>query len=188
MAFPGAVRYDVLLCDGMGTGLGAQEEGRQAAELLREMLTAGMPPASALGGLNSQLTLLGRAGAVTVDLAEIRLDSGCTWLYKWGASPSWVLNRGRARQIGHSTAPPGLDLERHRETVGRVLLDSREVLVMTSDGVSPAKADGWAVRCGSMETGELAEAILAEDGSWEDDATVVVIRLAQTREEKAGVS
>lgn len=181
LAFPGSeCRFYVVLCDGMGTGLGAAEEGRQAAELMKQMLTAGIPPAGALGGLNSQLTLLGRAGAVTVDLAEIRLDSGVVWLYKWGAGPSWLLRRGKPRQLGKATPPPGLDLSRYRENTGHVTLTGREVLVMTSDGISGLHAPDWAAQAENAPPGELAERIL-RDGSRDDDATAVVIRVVPLR-------
>ena len=74
-AFSGSdCRYFVVLCDGMGTGLGAARDGQQAGKLLRQMLTAGFPAEHALESLNSLLVLRGRAGAVTVDLAELRLD------------------------------------------------------------------------------------------------------------------
>ena len=69
-------RYYVLLCDGMGTGIGAAQEGQTAASLLRQMLTAGFPAEHALRSLNSLLALRGRAAAVTVDLAEVRLETG----------------------------------------------------------------------------------------------------------------
>ena len=85
-------RYYVLLCDGMGTGLGAAEEGQSAASLLRQMLSAGFPPEHALRSVNSLLALRGRAAAVTIDLAELRLDSGRVTVYKWGAAPSLLLS------------------------------------------------------------------------------------------------
>ncbi|MFR3324792.1 MAG: SpoIIE family protein phosphatase [Oscillospiraceae bacterium] len=99
LAFPGPeCRYYVLLCDGMGTGLGAAQEGQSAGSLLRQMLTAGFPAAHALRTLNSILALRGSAGAVTVDLAELYLDTGHATLYKWGAAPSWLLRRGSAEK------------------------------------------------------------------------------------------
>ena len=58
MAFPGTgCRYYVLLCDGMGTGLGAAQEGQTTGELLRQMLSAGFPPEHALRSVNSLLVL-----------------------------------------------------------------------------------------------------------------------------------
>ncbi len=84
LAFPGTDgRYFVLLCDGMGTGLGAAEESHSAANLLRQMLTAGFPPEHSLRWMNSLLALRGRAGSVTIDLAVMHLDQGTASVYKW---------------------------------------------------------------------------------------------------------
>ena len=69
-------QYFVLLCDGMGTGLGAVDEARTAGKMLKELLCAGFPPEHALESLNSLCALRGKAGAVTVDLARIKLESG----------------------------------------------------------------------------------------------------------------
>jgi hypothetical protein len=79
MAFSGpGCKYYVLLCDGMGTGLGAVNEGSSAARMLKTMLCAGFPAEHALESVNSLCALRGQAGAVTMDLAEILLDSGST--------------------------------------------------------------------------------------------------------------
>lgn len=181
-AFPGLrCRYYVLLCDGMGTGLGAAEEGRQTAQLLKQMLSAGRSPASALGSINSQLTLLNRGGAVTVDLTEVQLDSGCTWVYKWGAEPGWLLRRGKAEKIGYATPPPGTSLESGRESTGRVSLARGETLLMVSDGISSTNASSWAADAEHTEPGDLAQRILGEGSQGEDDATAVVIRLTRTQ-------
>ena len=87
-------RYYILLCDGMGTGPEAAREGQLAGNILRKLLSAGYPPEHALRSLNSLCVLQGSAGAVTVDLAELRLDTGKAVLYKWGAAPSYVFSRG----------------------------------------------------------------------------------------------
>lgn len=184
LAFPGEkCRYYVLLCDGMGTGLGAAEEGRQACGLLKTMLSAGLPPVSALTGLNSQLTILGRGGAVTVDLAEIRLDSGIVRLYKWGACPSYLLTQGRARIVGRAGPPPGMEVEPDCQSQFRVKLNEKAFLIMTSDGIDPAGANYWAASSPGLPPGELAELILRSSGRKEDDATVVVIQLVPSSSE-----
>lgn len=176
-AFPGlACRFYVLLCDGMGTGLGASEESRQASALIRQMLTAGLPPEAVMGSMNSQLALTQRGGAVTVDLAEIRLNSGRALLYKWGAGPSWLLRKRKGTAIGISGPPPGLGVTLGRESISRASLASGETLVMVSDGVSSEKTSHWAANATTLEPGELAKQIL-QDSSPEDDATAVVIRL-----------
>ena len=171
-------RYYVLLCDGMGTGIGAAQEGQTAASLLRQMLTAGFPAEHALRSMNSILALRSRAAAVTIDLAELRLDTGRATVYKWGAAPSLLISDGIVDKIGTAGPPPGLSVTQGRETVERLSLRRGEMLVLLSDGV-----DGEGVRRRlSLHTQrppeELAAEIL-EQGTLdtEDDATVVAIRL-----------
>ena len=171
-------RYYVLLCDGMGTGLGAAQEGQDAASLLRQMLSAGFPAEYALRSVNSLLALRGRAAAVTMDLVELRLDNGRAAVYKWGAAPSLLLYEGLVEKIGTAGPPPGLSVTNGRESVERLSLCRGEVLVLLSDGV-----DGEVVRRGialhdQRPPEELAAEIL-ERGTREtdDDATVAVVRL-----------
>ncbi len=179
MAFPGpGCRYYVLLCDGMGTGLGAEHAGGTAGNLVRQLLTAGFPAEHAFRSVNSMLALGDQAGLVTLDLAEIRLDTGKVAVYKWGAAPSWLLRRGKAEKIGTATPPPGISIAEARETVARLSLRGGEALILVSDGVEA----GEVLRRGDLTPdappGELAERLL-EGGSQggEDDATAAVIRL-----------
>ena len=178
--FPGiGGRYYLLLCDGMGTGLGAAQEGQTAAAMLRQMLSAGFPADHALRSLNSLLVLRGRSGAVTVDLAEIRLDTGRVWLYKWGAAPSWLLREGMAEKIGTAGPPPGLSVEDGRESVERLSLGRGEVLILTSDGVDGEEALRHVSDGSAVPPGELADRLLELGcGELRDDATVAVVRLS----------
>ena len=177
--FPGVeCRYYVLLCDGMGTGLGAEQESRDAIAMLHRLLSAGFPAEYALRSLNSLCALRGRAGAVSVDLAELQLDTGKGLLYKWGAAPSWLLGNGVTEKIGTAGPPPGLSVTDGRETVERLSLRRGETLILLSDGVDgeeiPHRAGEWE----ELPPGELADAILEQGrGEGADDATAVVIRL-----------
>ncbi len=174
-------RYYILLCDGMGTGPGAEREGRTGAEMLRQMLTAGFPAEYALRSVNSLCCLRQMAGAVTVDLAEICLDSGKVTLYKWGAAPSWVLRRAGAEKIGTVGPPPGLSVSQQRETVVRLSLRRGEALILASDGVNGEDVLHRLRIDPAEPPGELA-ALLVEHGTAQgsDDATVAVIRLRPT--------
>ena len=179
LAFAGpGTSYFVLLCDGMGTGLGAAQEGQSAAALLRQMLLSGFPPEHCLRSLNSLLVLRGSAGAVTVDLAQIRLDTGHATIYKWGAAPSWLLRRSGAEKIGTATPPPGLSVEGPRETVEKLSLRRGEVLILVSDGLDGEEVLSRSVCTPDAPPGELAAMIL-EGGSREaeDDAMVAAVRL-----------
>ena len=179
LAFSGPeCRFYVLLCDGMGTGLGAAQDGFTAAGLLRQMLIAGFPAEHALESLNSLLALRGTAGAVTADLAELRLDTGIACVYKWGAAPSWVLTRGGAQKIGTATPPPGLCAGENRMAAEKLSLRRGEVLIMLSDGVDGEGIQHLLDLSPDAPPGELAAEILEKGcGNAEDDATAAVIRL-----------
>ena len=182
LAFPGTGgRYYVLLCDGMGTGLGAAREGDSAAGYLRQMLLIGFPAEHALRSLNSILVLKGKGGAVTMDLAEMDLGTGKATLYKWGASPSWLLKKKGAEKIGTATPPPGLSLSGTREESVQLSLRGGEVLILLSDGVEAGETLRRMEHVREMQPGELAQAVLKAGCSGDDDATVAVICLQKLR-------
>ena len=172
-------RHYVLVCDGMGTGVGAVQEGKTAGSILKRLLCAGYPAQHALRSLNSLCALRDRAGAVTVDLAELQLDTGKVFLYKWGAPPSWLVTNLSVERLGVAGPPPGISVTEYRESVETFSLRRGELLVMVSDGIEQEQA----VACcramgGSKAPTELARALMAcgqtEAG---DDATVVLVRL-----------
>ena len=182
LAFPGTgCRYFVLLCDGMGTGLEAHREGQSAGQLVKQLLTAGFPAEYAFRSINSILALRGQAGAVTLDLAEIRLDTGKAVLYKWGAAPSWVLRRKTAEKVGAAGPPPGIGVNGARETVTRLSLRQGEVLILHSDGAEVDDALRAMELTPDAPPGQLAQHLLeTAKTKGEDDATVAVLRLRPT--------
>lgn len=179
-AGPGC-RYFVVLCDGMGTGIGAAEEGRAAGNILRRLLMAGYPTEYALRSLNSLCALRGRGGAVTVDLAEVDMQSGRVSLYKWGAAPSYLLTAVGPEKIGTAGPPPGLSVTGTRETVDRLSLRRGETLILLSDGVDGEAAMRRAGELTDEKPGEMASKVLQYGrGNGSDDATVALIRLNPT--------
>ena len=172
------LNYYVVLCDGMGTGDGAAEEGKTAAIMLRKLLSAGFPPEYALRTLNSMCVLREKGGAVTADLAQIDLGTGKVSLYKWGAAPSYLLTTFGYEKIGTANPPPGLSIAGVRETVDKLSLRRGETLILMSDGV-----DGEAVmrRAGDLTSEDLGETVARVmrygRGEQSDDATAAVIRL-----------
>ena len=173
-----AGRYYVLLCDGMGTGLGAVQEGKTASSVLRRLLSAGYPAEYALRSLNSLCALRERAGAVTVDLAELQLDTGETTIYKWGAAPSYLVSNTGAERIGNASPPPGLSVTDCQESSCRLSLRRGQTLFMVSDGVGEEEALRCCMNGADLLPGELAARLLTSSQlSGEDDATVVTVRL-----------
>ncbi len=169
-------KYYVLLCDGMGTGGDAAENAEIAGNMLRKMLTAGLPASFALRSLNSLCTLQSRAGAVTVDLAELNLVSGKATLYKLGAAPSYLLTGHGPQRVGVAGMPPGLSVTREQETVTYLQLRRGQALILFSDGVAAEYAVEELASCGRESAATMAARLL-ERGKGTDDATVAVIRL-----------
>ncbi len=171
-------KYYVLLCDGMGTGLGAVQEGRTAGVMLKRLLCAGYPAEYALRSINSICALRDRAGAATIDLAEIQLNSGKVNLYKWGAVPSYLITAVGAEKIGTASPPPGLSVTDYQERTERLTLRRGQFLIMVSDGVGEAEALRCCVEGVGKTPGELAAAMIASaETEGQDDTTVVIISL-----------
>jgi stage II sporulation protein E len=171
-------KYYIVLCDGMGTGLGAIQEGRTAAGMLRSLLTAGFPAEYALRSMNSLCALRDRAGAATVDLAEVELYSGKVTVYKWGAAPSYLVSAGGAERIGAASPPPGLSVEQDKEQAHSFSMRRGQTLVLVSDGVGEEAARQCCINHADRSPGELARSILTcAQVQGQDDATVVTLRL-----------
>lgn len=170
----------VVLCDGMGTGMGAVQEGRNAMLLLRRLLTAGYPTEAALRSLNSLCALRGRAGAVTVDLLEVSLTTGRCRLFKWGAAPSYRIDSFGAEKIGTASPPPGLSVTEQQEAEYGLSLSRGERLVMVSDGVGEEDALHLCTVLMGAPGETLAQQLLRTgETSGEDDATVVLVQLTE---------
>ena len=171
-------KYYALLCDGMGSGPGAAEEGRSAITMLRQLLAAGYPPEHALRSLNSLCVLRSLPGAVTADLVQIRLDTGKAKLYKWGASPSFHITKMGAQRVGTVGPPPGYDISGIQERSYSLSLREESVLLLVSDGVNNDEALSLCAELAGSSPAEMGTALLRhcqEQG--EDDATVVTLRL-----------
>ena len=176
LIFPGTGNlHYVVLCDGMGTGVGAVQEGRTAAAFLRRMLVSGFPGEQALASLNSICALRERPASVTVDLAQLELDTGRVTLYKWGGAASWLVGNGSVEKLGNTSAPPGVYAAQDCEVRCGFYLKKDQVLLMVSDGLEEAQVQTFC-KSGLCSPAALAESLI-RGGTREDDATVVTIQL-----------
>lgn len=170
-------KYYVLLCDGMGTGTGAVQEGRNAANMLQRLLSAGYPAEYALRTLNSLCALRGRAGAVTVDLLELQLETGSATIYKWGAAPSWLIRKQGAEKLGCAGPPPGLSVTDCQESRHRLRLRQEETLLLVSDGIEEEVVHRCCKNGTTASTAELSAQLLTCAQYGTDDATVISVEL-----------
>lgn len=167
-------KYYIILCDGMGTGSGAVQEGKTAIAYLQQLLSCGFPASHTLRSLNSLCALGDRVASVTVDLAEVELDTGKVTLYKWGAGASYLLTSAGAEKLGSTSPPPGLSVTEGREVSCSFLMRRGQTLLMVSDGV---EEEAVLDACKEpLSAAALAEELL-QKASREDDATVVTVQL-----------
>ena len=174
----GVTQY-VLLCDGMGTGSGAQSDAQEAISVLQSLLTLGFDAMDAAAMLNELYVLRGDGCFSTVDLLEMDLCTGEGALYKWGAAPSYLKKGGTVKKIGTASPPPGLGVgEEHRaERVG-LSLQRGEQLVLTTDGIPEAACEQYLRACGPLSPRELAAGVVAcASESEPDDRTAVSVQL-----------
>ena len=168
--------YYIVLCDGMGTGPVAVQEGKTAGHLLKGMLSSGFPAEAVLESLNSIWTLGERTGSVTVDLVQLELDTGKASLYKWGAAPSWLVSGSRTEKLGQPGTVPGLAVGKQTQGVCHLSMKKEQLLLLTSDGLDPERI-GDCCRQPELTPAGLARKILACAAQDGDDATVVTIQL-----------
>lgn len=171
-------RYYVILCDGMGSGLGAARESESALKVLTGMLQAGLPPETAMETLNDLYVLRETGGFSTVDLLELHLDTGKAQLYKWGAAPSYLKYRATARAMGTAAPPPGISVASGHgpEKLG-FPMQRGEILVLVSDGLVSDELKGRIASLPGHDPKALAEALLEGTGHMQDDCTAVAVRL-----------
>jgi hypothetical protein len=172
-------RYFLLLCDGMGTGQAAMEDGARAEELLGGLLSAGMAADDALETLNLTAILKEGAGECALDLVEVDLTTGEAVLYKWGGAPSYLMTAQGVKKVGTVSLPPGIGVGgTHQPQQIKLSLRRGEALILTTDGIDGEVAETSILRGRDCASAVLA-ATLVENGcsEGEDDGTAVVLKL-----------
>ncbi len=170
--------FYLLLCDGMGTGQGANAEAAAAIGILRTLLQSGVDPEEALELLNGVYILRDDGGFATVDLLQADLTTGEARLYKWGAAPSYLKRKGKVEKIGTASPPPGLGAgEGHRPQGARLSMGKGELLVLVTDGAGGESAERFIRQYGGSSPKELASGVVSCSTQGEDDRTAAVLAL-----------
>lgn len=176
----------VALCDGMGSGPGANHQSRLALSLLEDFLKAGIAPEIALATLSNALALRGESqlGFTTIDLLGMDLFSGQCRSYKLGAAPTYLRQHGRVKKLTGSSLPAGLEFgQESRPDVRSFFLSGEDIAVMVSDGVTDGEEDDWIWQMvrdfREASPKKLASEILSGSSGGRDDRTVLVLQLKE---------
>ncbi len=176
---------NIILSDGMGTGMDAAVCSESAIRILERFLRAGVPPETAMRILNDLMLLKNETDTVsaTVDLMCVDMFSGESRLYKFGAAPSYVRKGMIVKRLASRSLSVGLgSVPGESPDYVKMKLEPDSFAVIVSDGVAAGDDDGWlrAMIAGyeGKSAKELAREILSIATSrtgCEDDKTVLVL-------------
>lgn len=172
----------MILSDGMGTGGRAAVDSAMASGLMAQLIKAGFGYDCSLKMVNSAMLFKSvDESLATIDAANIDLFTGRIDMYKAGAAPTVIRQRGYTGKAECASLPAGILREVKFDCAG-VNLAKGDIVVMMSDGVS---ADGveWISREIGQWQGDSAQqlaerladmALRRAEAGHEDDITVMV--------------
>lgn len=184
----------LALSDGMGHGVGAQNESRKTLELLAHCMEAGYQRGQAMTAVNGMmLSATGGEKFATVDLCMIDLWTGEATLNKLGACASILAQGQRMHVIEGEALPLGI-IEHVVPMEHRAMLGEGDVLLMMSDGITDAFNNQdeilEVVRRNRQDSPQhIADALLKaaldqRDGCPQDDMTVLCARICSRHPER----
>lgn len=187
----------LMLSDGMGSGVRAQQESCMVIELLEEFLEAGFSVQAAMRMVNTLfLTDMQNPSAVTADISMLNLYNGMVEFYKAGAAPSYLKRGGTILTIEQSALPAGM-FSMEEETPKIHKLYQGDFLIMMTDGVLEAlhaenkdqMMKGYLSMLSVRSPQEMADRILKfavdhEEGDLHDDMTVLVAAVYENQRKR----
>ena len=125
----------LLLSDGMGTGVNANEESESVIELLEQFMEAGFKEESAIRLINSILVLKSENQSFsTIDLSILNLYTGVCDFVKIGAATTFIKRDQWVETISSTTMPAGVFNQVDLDQKSKKLYHG-DYVIMMSDGV-----------------------------------------------------
>lgn len=174
------------LCDGMGSGVEAENASSRAISLIENFYKAGFDNDTILTSVNKLLSLSQDEVFTAVDISVVDLREGICDFIKIGATCGFVKSRDNVEIISAGSLPLGV-LDEMKPCITKKALSDGDMIIMVSDGITDAFAtkEDFAVKIGDaalkspQETADLLlkEAIAQEGGETKDDMTVIVAQI-----------
>ncbi|MBQ9958844.1 MAG: SpoIIE family protein phosphatase, partial [Oscillospiraceae bacterium] len=176
-------RSHLLLCDGMGSGSSAAQDGALSCSLLCRLLANGFDVYAAARLINAVFSLRqDTEAACTLDLFSFDSISGEGQLLKAGAAASYLLQQGAVQRFAGRTLPVGI-LDKVFCAKQTLQLQPGDILLLVSDGLDD-HADTVARLLKQHSTSPLD--VLCRDvlkavkeHGLRDDATVLAARVCE---------
>ncbi len=172
----------MILSDGMGTGGRAAVDSAMASGLMAQLIKAGFGYDCSLKMVNSAMLFKSvDESLATVDAANIDLFTGRINMYKAGAAPTVIRQRGYTGKAECASLPAGILRDIEFDCAG-VNLAKGDIVVMMSDGATVDGTDWISKEIGNWQGNsaqKLAEkladmALRRSEKGHEDDITVMV--------------
>ncbi len=179
-------KFMVALSDGMGSGEYAKQISESTIALLESFYRAKMPSATVLSTINKLLTFSKEETFACVDIAVIDLDTGKADVIKIGSPSGFILSGSSLKILESASLPLGI-LDALRPTTATHVLESDDVLLFLSDGITsafPSTSDLYEIlktvptsNPQLLADGLLEQSLSAYGGVAMDDMTVVAVRV-----------
>ena len=170
----------------MGSGEYAKKVSETAISLLESFYRAKMPSDLVLSTVNKLLSFSKEETFACVDVAVVDLDSGKADIVKIGSPMGFILSDNTLKIMESDSLPLGI-LEAMHPTASTCYLKDNDVLLFVSDGVTSAFSSSGELldelkKIPCYNPQEIADRLLAEvlrreNGTAQDDITVVAVRL-----------
>ena len=176
----------VALCDGMGSGVRAEEMSSASIDLVESFYRAGFDSDVILTCVNKLLTGCGNEVFCAVDMLVVDLYNGLADFIKLGATNGLVKSEDKVEIVCGSSLPLGV-LDEMRPSVTKKALRSGDIAVLFTDGVTDCYRDINALaeifKCTTLTHPQsIAEDILTKalrqvGNKAPDDMTVLVAKI-----------
>jgi len=179
-------KFMLALCDGMGSGVGAEKTSNVAISLVENFYKAGFDNDIILSSVNKLLATANEENFTAVDICVVNLNRGLTDFIKLGSPTSLVRCNGEVQFISGGNLPLGV-LEEMKPSSTKKALQGGDMIVLYTDGFYDCFED-------KNEIGEMLEhtvltnpQIIADEflkkalekcsNTPKDDITVIVARV-----------
>lgn len=179
-------KFLIALNDGMGSGEKASGTSAAAISLIESFYKADLSSETTLSTVNKILSFNGDDNFTALDVGVIDLFSGNADFIKIGSPYSFVITKNAVKIIEGSSLPLGI-LDEIHPTVCKTKLDSGDVVVFVSDGISDAFGSSSdlidflsaqrALNPKSLADNILQKAVDLNGGQAKDDMTAFCVRV-----------
>lgn len=122
------------VCDGMGSGTGANNTSTLAINMIESFYRAGFDSNLIMRSANQLLSLTGEENFSAVDICVVDMHTGTCEIIKVGSPSSFIKNNEAVTELKSSALPLGI-LEEIRPSVRSLVLKDNDMLLLATDGI-----------------------------------------------------